>query len=130
MKSDFILNVEISSYKKFSYDEFELFKEEMESRFPFNEFSLILSENSSLEKNGIVEIYIEDLGMEFDLTEDIDHIVNGIEDFIKISKGSKIEWYSSIGFFSCTWEKMSGGWDKTERGGIDFYEESFFDFEE
>jgi hypothetical protein len=50
MKSDFILNVDISSSKKLSTEEFEFFKEEMESNFPFNEFFLILLENSELEK--------------------------------------------------------------------------------
>jgi hypothetical protein len=131
MKSDFILNVDISSSKKLSIEEFEFFKEEMESNFSFNEFSLILLENSELEKNGIVEIYIEDLGMEFDLTEEIEQILTEIDLLLKPIKGSKIEWYSSRGICNIIWTKSSNGWERSEEDGeTDFFEESFFGFDD
>lgn len=130
MKSDFILNVDISSSKKLSIEEFEFFKEEMESNFSFNEFSLILLENSELEKNGTVEIYIEDLGMEFDLTEEIEQILTEIDLLLKPIKGSKIEWYSSRGICNIIWTKSSNGWERSEEDGeTDFFEESFFGFD-
>lgn len=129
MKSDFILNVDISS-KKISPEEFYFFKEEMESNFPYNEFSLILVENSGLERNGI-EIYIEDLEMEFDLTEDIESIVQEIDSIIQFSKGSRIEWYCSRSISNRVWEKTNSGWQKSdEEGNPDFFEESFFDFDD
>jgi hypothetical protein len=131
MKSDFILNVDISSSKKLSTEEFEFFKEEMESNFPFNEFFLILLENSELEKNGTVEIYVEDLEMEFDLTGEIESILSEMDLVLRPLKGSKIEWYSSRGVCNIIWSKTSNGWEKSEEEGeTDFYEESFFGFED
>jgi hypothetical protein len=130
MKSDFILNVDISSSKKISIEEFNFFKEEMESNFPYNEFSLILIENSELNRNGM-EIYIEDLEMEFDLTEDIESAIEEIDSIISTSKGSRIEWYSSISISSRIWEKTTSGWQKRdEEGETDFYEDSFFGFDD
>ena len=131
MKSDFILNVDISSSKKLSLEEFEFFKEEMESNFSFNEFSLILLENSELEKNGTVEIYIEDLEMEFDLTGEIESILPELDLTLKPLKGSKIEWYSSRGVCNIVWTKTLNGWSKSEEEGeTDFFEESFFGFDD
>lgn len=131
MKSDFILNVDISSTKKLSTGEFEFFKEEMESNFPFNEFFLILLENSELEKNGTVEIYVEDLEMEFDLTGEIESILSEMDLALSPLKGSKIEWYSSRGVCNIIWSKTPNGWEKSEEEGeTDFYEESFFGFDD
>jgi hypothetical protein len=131
MKSDFILNVDIYSSRKFSPEEFEFFKEEMDSNFSYNEFSLILLENSELAKNGILEIYIEDLEMEFDLTKDIDSILLDLDQFVKVAKGSKIEWYSSREICNTVWTKGANGWKKEEEeGNPDFFEESFFGFDE
>jgi len=131
MKSDFILNVDISSSKKLSVEEFEFFKEEIESNFPFNEFFLILLENSELEKNGIVEIYIEDLEMEFDLTGEIESVLSEIDLVLRPLKGAKIEWYSSRGVCNIIWSKTANGWEKSEEGGeTDFYEEFLFGFDD
>jgi hypothetical protein len=131
MRSDFILNVDVSSSRKFSLEEFDFCKEEMESDFPYNEFSLILLENLELKKNGILEIYIEDLEMEFDLTEDIESILPGIDQYIKAGKGSRIEWYSSRGVCNVIWTKGTSGWKRSEEDGDpDFFEESFFGFED
>jgi hypothetical protein len=131
MKSDFILNVDISSVKKLSEAEFEFYKEEIESNFSFNEFSLILIENSELTRNGTIEIYIEDLEMEFDLTEDIDSILSSLDSITPISKNSRIEWYSSRSICNTIWSKGSNGWERSEEEGeTDFYEESFFGFDE
>jgi hypothetical protein len=129
MKSDFILNVDIST-KKLSSEEFHFFKEEMESNFPYNEFSLILIENCELERNVMV-IYIEDLEMEFDLTDDIESIIEEIDSIIQFSKGSRIEWYSSRSVSNRIWEKTPSGWQKRdEEGDPDFFEESFFGFDD
>jgi hypothetical protein len=132
MKSDFILNVDISTSKKFSSEEFEFFKEEIENNFPFNEFSLILIENSELTRAGSIEIYIEDLEMEFDLTEEIESIIYDTDILVSgIFKGSRIEWYSSRDICNHVWTKESGTWKKSEEdGNSDFYEDSFFGFEE
>jgi hypothetical protein len=129
MKSDFILNVDLSSSRKFSLEEFNYFKEEIETGFSFNEFSLILLENSELTRSGNIEIYIEDLEMEFDLVEEIESILPEIQSMIGFSKNSKIEWYSSREICNTIWSKGSNGWEKREEEGeTDFYEDSFFGF--
>jgi hypothetical protein len=131
MKSDFILNVDLSSSRKFSLEEFNYFKEEIETGFSFNEFSLILLENSELTRSGNIEIYIEDLEMEFDLVEEIESILPEIESMIGFSKNSKIEWYSSREICNTIWSKGSNGWGKREEEGeTDFYEDSFFGFDD
>jgi hypothetical protein len=131
MKSDFILNVDLSSSRKFSLEEFNYFKEEIETGFSFNEFSLILLENSELTRSGNIEIYIEDLEMEFDLVEEIESILPEIQSMIGFSKNSKIEWYSSREICNTIWSKGSNGWEKREEEGeTDFYEDSFFGFDD
>ena len=132
MKSDFILNVDISISNKFDSEKTKSIIEKIESDFSFNEFSLILIENLDVDVSGNAEIYIEDLEMEFDLTEDIDSILDELDTIIPgINKGSRIEWYSSRDLCNHIWSKESRVWKKSEEeGNPDFYEDSFFGFDD
>ena len=127
-RNDFILNVDISTSKRFSQEYLDSFKSQMEKEFGFNEFLLILLENSEISPSGKIEIYIEDLDMESDLIEDIESIMPYLDQNLSnIETGSKIEWYSPIGFSNFTWEKGEGGWDKSEENeDFDFYEDDPF----
>jgi len=132
MKSDFILNVDISISNKFDSEKIKSIIEKIESDFSFNEFSLILIENLDVDVSGNAEIYIEDLEMEFDLTEDIDSILDELDTIIPgINKGSRIEWYSLRDLCNHIWSKESRVWKKSEEeGNPDFYEDSFFGFDD
>jgi hypothetical protein len=132
MKSDFILNVDISVSNKFGSEKIESIIEKIESEFSFNEFSLILIENLDVDVSGNLEIYIEDLEMEFDLTEDIDSILEELDIIIPgITKGSRIEWNSSRDLCNHIWTKETRIWKKSEEeGNTDFYEDSFFEFDD
>lgn len=127
-KNDFILNVDISTSKRFSQEYLESFKSQMEKEFGFNEFLLILLENSEISPSGRIEIYVEDLEMEFDLTEDIESIIPYLDQNLQtLEVGSKIEWYSPMGFSSFVWEKLEDGWNKSEENDdFDFYDDDSF----
>jgi hypothetical protein len=131
MNKDFILNVDISTSQKFNTEEFESFRSYMENEFGFNEFSVILIENSEISPSGSVKIFIEDLEMEFDILEEIESLIPHLDSQLKeIEKESRIEWYSSRDLRNFIWEKTKHGWEESEEsGGSDFYEDSFFDFD-
>lgn len=132
LKNDFILNVDICTTTRFSPEYFESFKSQMEKEFGFNEFHIILLENCDISSSGIIEIYIEDLDIEFDLTEEIESILPFLDQHLPtIEKGSRIEWYSPRGLCNYLWEKEDGGWEKSEENdSMDFYDEDpFLDFD-
>jgi hypothetical protein len=113
MKSNYYLNVDLVSKKKFSPDDLEKIKNDLELNEDFFDLCSILSESISINFSNHIEIYVEDVEFDSDKMNEVEEFVTVIDSTISGGWGndSKIEWTSEYPNISYLWFKNDEDWD-------------------
>ena len=114
MKSNYFLNVDLTSNRKFSSNDLEDIKNSLELNEDFLSFCMLFAESLSINFSGHLEIYIEDQPFEMDLLIEVEDLIQKIDSLIPggWESDSKIEWSSeAIPGPTHVWFKDSENWD-------------------
>ena len=109
---NYLFNAELISNRKFTPSQIEKIKNEIDTNEDFPRFYPIFLELLEIGFGGILEIYVEDLNFEIDLTSEIEELVEKIDSLIPggWSSESKIELVSSHPSFIRVWYKDKKEW--------------------
>ena len=114
MKSNYFLNVDLTSNRKFSSNDLEDIKNSLELNEDFLSFCMLFAESLSINFSGHLEIYIEDQPFEMDLLIEVEDLIQKIDSLIPggWESDSKIEWSSeAIPGPTHVWFKDSENWE-------------------
>ena len=94
MKSDYFLNVELTSNLKFTQEDLKELKNSLELNDEFLNFCMLFANAAEINFSGHLEIYIEDHPFESDLLMEIENLVENLDSLIRggWEGDSKIEW--------------------------------------
>lgn len=108
---NYILNVELISKKKFDKDEFQKLKNIMELDEDYIEIYEILINHMEINFNKFIEINIEDLEIEYDISDYVEKMLEELDDIIPggLANDSKLE-YSDNEVMTEIWYKYKGEW--------------------
>ena len=125
MKSNYSFNAELISNKKFTDIQIEKIKTEFESREDYNTFYQAFSDSMEINFGGYLEIYIENIFLDLDLSSDIEEIVKCLDADIQggWSSDSKLEFSSILPQINYVWYKDGNEWKKSI---VDSPREDFF----
>lgn len=107
-----LLNAEIISNKKFTREELEEVKNRMEVSEDFLPLYSVFINSLDLNFSGHLELYIEDLEMEFDFQESISRMMEDLDEIVPggLSNDSKIEWTVGNTSINTVWYKDNNEW--------------------
>ena len=114
MKSNYFLNVDLTSNRKFSSNDLEDIRNSLELNEDFLSFCMLFAESLSINFSGHLEIYIEDQPFEMDLLIEVEDLIQKIDSLIPggWESDSKIEWSSeAIPGPTHVWFKDSENWE-------------------
>jgi len=109
---NYLFNAELISNRKFTPSQIEKIKNEMDSNEDSPRFYPIFLELLEIGFGGILEIYVEDLSFEIDITSEIEELVEKIDSLIPggWSTESKIELVSDHPSLVRNWYKDKKEW--------------------
>jgi len=115
MKSNYSFNAELISNRKFTKEELGLIKNEIEANEDFPHIYQIFAEVIEINFNGYIEIYIDSIPFDVDLSIDIEDMMKRIDSLIKggWSNDSKVEFYSIKPTFTYIWYKDGKEWKES-----------------
>jgi len=98
MKSDYFLNVELTSNIKFTQSDLDELKNSLELNDEFLNFCSLFANAAEINFSGHLEIYIEDHPFEMDLLPEIESLIENLDDLINggWEGDSKIEWITEL----------------------------------
>ena len=98
MKSDYFLNVELTSNLKFTQEDLKELKNSLELNDEFLNFCMLFANAAEINFSGHLEIYIEDHPFEADLLMEIENLVENLDSLIRggWEGDSKIEWITEL----------------------------------
>lgn len=98
MKSDYFLNVELTSNRKFDKNSLVEFKNSIELNDEFLTFGNLFSKFSEINFSGHLEVYIEDHPFDTDLLPEVERLIEVLDSFIPggWEGDSKIEWITEL----------------------------------
>ena len=114
MKSNYFLNAELTSNRKFRENDLVDIKNSLDLNEDFLNFCMLFSESASINFSGHLEIYIEDHPFETDLLIEVEDLILSIDSLIPGGWGSdsKVEWSTeSMPGPTHVWFKDSDGWE-------------------
>ena len=114
MKSNYFLNAELTSNRKFRESNLVDIKNSLDLNEDFLNFCMLFSESVSINFSGHLEIYIEDHPFETDLLIEVEDLILSIDSLIPGGWGSdsKVEWSTeSMPGPTHVWFKDSDGWE-------------------
>ena len=114
MESNYFLNVELTSNRKFRENDLIDIKNYLDLNEDFLNFCMLFSESASINFSGHLEIYIEDHPFETDLLIEVEDLILSIDSLIPGGWGSdsKVEWSTeSMPGPTHVWFKDSDGWE-------------------
>ncbi len=82
MKSNYSFNAELISNKKFNHTQIEKIKNGIEAREDFSRLYSLLSDAIEINFNGYIEIYIEDISFDVDITAEIEKMIEDLDSII------------------------------------------------
>ena len=112
MKSNYSFNCDLTSNNKFTEEEVEIIKSNIESKLSFSELWRIIEDSMKLNFSGLIEIYLEDFKFDSDLSIEIEDLCKQIEELISggWSKDSTIEFDSFHPPIKYLWYKDGTRW--------------------
>lgn len=112
MKYNYSFNCDLSSNNKFTEDELESIRSNIESKLSFSELYIILGDSMKLNENGVLEIYLEDFKFDSDLSIEIEELCKEMDDLIPEGwfKDSTIEFNSMHPPIKYLWYKDDNKW--------------------
>jgi hypothetical protein len=112
MKYNYSFNCDLSSNNKFTEDELESIRSNIESKLSFSELYIILGDSIKLNENGVLEIYLEDFKFDSDLSIEIEELCKEMDDLIPEGwfKDSTIEFNSIHPPIKYLWYKDDNKW--------------------
>jgi len=129
MKTDYFLNVELTSNKKFDKSDLEEFKNSVELNDDFLIFCELFSKYAEINFSGHLEIYIEDYPFESDVLSDVKNFIEILDELIPEGweNDSKIEWVTELPPSAAyVWFKDGDSWESL----INYHERGFLDEDE
>lgn len=112
MKSNYSFNAELISNKKFTNSQMEKIKNGIESNEIFSRFCSFFLDCTEVNFNGYLEIYLENISFDIDLTIEIENMVAELDSIISggWSNDSKIEFYCEHPVINSIWYKDGKEW--------------------
>jgi hypothetical protein len=114
MKSNYFLNVELTSNRKFTPSDIVDIKDSLELNEDFFGLCMLFSESLSINFSGHLEIYIEDQPFENDILSEVEDLILNIDSLIPggWESDSKVEWSTeSVPGPTHVWFKDSDRWE-------------------
>lgn len=113
MESNYYLNIDLVSKKKFSPEDLGKIKNALELNEDFFDLCSILSESISINFSNHIEIYAEDVEFDSNKMSEVEEFVSIIDSTISGGwcNDSKIEWTSEYPNISYLWFRNNEDWD-------------------
>jgi hypothetical protein len=117
MKANYFFSADLTSKKKFDYENFLEIKGSLEMNEDFLDICSLLSGSIEFSFNRHIEIYIEDHAFDSDIIEDLENFMEIIDDLIPggWSNDSKVEWTIEIPEETHIWYKEDNVWKNAIR---------------
>lgn len=114
MKANYFFSVDLTSKRKFDYENFLEIKNSLELNEEFLELCTLLSSSIEFSFNRHLEIYIEDHPFESDIADDLKDFIEIIDELISGGWGddSKLEWIIEVPEETFIWYKENGTWKR------------------
>jgi hypothetical protein len=119
-----VLNAELVSNKKFTPGEIKSLKEKMDLNEDYLVLYAIFMESMGTNFNGCLEIYVEDVELEYDLLETIEKMLIDLDELTPggLSNDSKLEWSSGVPLMNTVWYKDNNKWiERASESEREFY---------
>ncbi len=112
MKANYFFSADLTSKKKFDYEDFIEIKNSLDLNEDFLDLCRLLSTSIEFSFNRHLEIYIEDKPFDSDITDYVEEFVHIIDSLIPGGWGddSKIEWIIEVPEQTTIWYKENGVW--------------------